>query len=162
GCVPTWGCAWRARPSTRESEDEMASSLFKVTVVQYWLRDCWVGPDGRPCDKGAPGARFVRACKVPKGTPGAKKVKKKSAKWYGRVPGSPRAVPLSANKVAAQQLLAEMVKKAELGRAGLGDPFEAHRKKPLAEHLADFQADLRAKGNGPKQVRLKTGRIRRL
>ena len=65
----------------------MASSLFKVTVVQYWLHDCWVGPDGRPCGKETPGARFVRARKVPKGTPGAKKVKKKSTKWYGRAPG---------------------------------------------------------------------------
>src|SRR5262245_33178754 len=125
----------------------MASSLFKVTVVQHWLHDCWIDTDGRPCDKGTPGARFVKSRKVPAGTPGARKVKKKSGKWYGRLPGSTRPVPLSANKVAAQQLLAEMVKKAELGRAGLGDPFEDHRKRPLAEHLADFKGALVARGN---------------
>jgi hypothetical protein len=58
----------------------MANSLFKVTIVQYWLYDCWVGPGGKVCAKDTPGARFVRSRKVPKGTPGAKKVKKKSSK----------------------------------------------------------------------------------
>ena len=58
--------------------------------------------------------------------------------------------------------MAEHVKKAELGRAGICDPFEAHRKRPLAEHLVDFEGDLKAKGNTPKQVQLKIGRIRRL
>src|SRR5262245_2349517 len=137
----------------------MASNLFKVTVVQYWLYDCWIDPQGQPCDESAPGARFVKSRKVKAGTPGAKKIKKKSGKWYGRVPGSPKPVPLSANKVAAQQLLADLVKKVELGRAGISDPFEEHRKRRLAEHLTDFEADLRAKGNKPKQVRLKIGRI---
>ena len=115
----------------------MAGNLFKVTVVQYWLYNAHVGPDGLPCDKDAPGARFVKSRKVPKDTAGAKKVKKKSTKWYGRVPGSAKPVPLSANKVAAQQLLAAMVKKADLGRAGILDPFEEHRNRPLKEHLND-------------------------
>src|SRR4051812_31243637 len=118
----------------------MPSNLFKVTVIQYWLHDCWVGPDGRPCAKDAPGARFVRARKVPKGTPGAQKVKKKSGKWYGRVPGTAKPVPLSANKVAAQQILAALVKKAELRRVGINDPYEEHRKRPLVDHLADWEA----------------------
>src|SRR4051794_12381563 len=111
----------------------MAGNLFKVTVVQYWVYDCWIDPEGRPCDPGTPGARFVKARRVNKGTPGARKVKKKSSKWYGRTPRSTKPVPLSANKVAAQQLMAELVRKVELGRAGLGDPFEVHRKRPLAE-----------------------------
>src|SRR5262245_1190415 len=124
----------------------MASGLFKVTVIQYWLYDAWVGPNGLPCDKGTPGARFVKSRKVPKGTPGAVKVKKKSGKWYGRAPGSARPTPLSANKVAAQQLLAELVKRAELGRAGISDPFEQHRSRPLSEHLDDYYRYLLAKG----------------
>jgi hypothetical protein len=138
------------------------SSVFKVTVIQYWLHDFWIGPDGRPCERGAPGARFVKARKVPKGTPGAKKVKKKSGKWYGRAPGSAKPVPLSTNKVAAQQLLADMVKKAELGRAGISDPFEQHRKRPLLEHVADYEAYLKAKGNGAKHARDAAARVRRV
>src|SRR5690242_224376 len=125
----------------------MPSSVFKITVIQYWVKKCWIGPDGRPCAADAPGARFVESRKVKAGTPGAKKVKKKSSKWYGRVPGNPRPVPLSANKVAAQQMLAELVRKAELGKVGILDPFEEHRKRPLLEHVADFEAYLRAKGN---------------
>ncbi|HYT89387.1 MAG TPA: tyrosine-type recombinase/integrase [Gemmataceae bacterium] len=140
----------------------MASNLFKITVVQHWLHNCWIDQEGKPCAKDMPGARFVKARKVKAGTPGATKVKKKSGKWYGRVPGNQQPVPLSANKVAAQQILAELVRKAEVGRAGISDPFEDHRKRPLLEHLADFEADLKAKGNTPKQVRLKIGRIRRL
>jgi hypothetical protein len=78
------------------------ASIFKVTVIQYWLHNAWLDAEGRPCAAGTPGARFVKARKMPKGTPGARKVKKKSGKWYGRVPGSARPVPLSPNKVAAQ------------------------------------------------------------
>ena len=82
----------------------------------------------------------MKARKVKPGTPGAEKVKKKSKKWYGRVPGNRQPVPLSANKTAAGQMLAALVNKAELGKAGIRDPFEEHRKRPLAEHLADWEA----------------------
>src|SRR5262245_28653592 len=138
----------------------MASSVFKVTVIQYWLHDCWIGPDGAPCEKGTPGARFVKKRKVKAGTPGAKKVKKKSSKWYGRVPGSPKPVPLSSNKVAAQQMLAALVNKAELGKVGIGDPFEEHRKRHLAEHLTDYCRYLEAEGDGAEHVRKTYSRIR--
>src|SRR5262245_61078347 len=138
----------------------MASSVFKVTVVQHWLRDCWIDPDGRPCDKTAPGARFVKARKVKPGTPGAKKMKKKSGKWYGRLPGSTKPTPLSANKVAAQQMLAALVRKAELGKVGLDDPYEDHRKRSLAEHLADYRAFLLAKGVTRKQAEQVRHRVR--
>src|SRR5262245_25847677 len=108
----------------------MGSSLFKVTVIQYWLHDAWIDQDGKPCAKGTPGAGCVKARKVPKGTSGAKKVKKKSGKWYGRVPGCKKPVPLSANKVAALQMLAGLTNKSELAKVGIGDPFEEHRKRP--------------------------------
>jgi hypothetical protein len=137
----------------------MASTLFKVTVVQYWLHDCWVDSEGQPCDPEAPGARFVKARKVKAGTPGAKKKKKKSSKWYGRLPGSTKAVPLATNKVAAQQILAELVKKAELGRAGICDPFEAHRKRPLTDHLGDFRRELEARSNALRYSDLVISRL---
>src|SRR5262245_38284128 len=138
----------------------MPSSLFKITVTQYWVYDCWIDVDGRPCEKGTPGARFVKSRKVPKGTPGAKKVRTKSGKWYGRVPGRPKPIPLSTNKVAAQQMLAALVRKAELGKVGISDPFEEHRKRPLAEHVEDYRRYLEAKGNTAKHVRLTVCRVR--
>src|SRR5262249_14960558 len=146
--------ACRSRKGTR-----LVPSVFKVTVVQYWLRDCWIDPQGHPCGKDTPGARFVKSRKVKAKTPGAKKVKKKSSKWYGRVPGDTRPVPLSANKVAAQHLLAALVNKAELAKAGISDPFEAHRQRPLAEHLDDFRRELLARDNDPRYVRLVFSRL---
>ena len=41
----------------------MASNLFKITVVQHWLYDCWIDRKGWPCAKDTPGARFVKARK---------------------------------------------------------------------------------------------------
>jgi len=99
---------------------------------------------------------------VPKRTPGAKKVKEKSAKWYGRVPGNPQPVPLCANKSAAQILLNELVKKAELARVGIVDPFEEYRKKPLSEHMDDFHRELHSRGNAPRYVELAVSRLRSL
>jgi hypothetical protein len=71
-------------------------------------------------------------------------------------------VPLSPNKTAAQAMLAEIVKRVEEEKAGIVDSFTAHRRRPLAEHLADFTAFLAQRGAGAKQVKLKTGRIRRV
>jgi integrase len=112
-------------------------------------------------ERGA-GQRFVKSRKVRAGTAGAEKVTKKSRKWYGRVPGSRKPVPLSANKVAARQILAELVRKAELGRAGITDPFEAHRKRPLTGHLADREEVLKARNNTADYVRLKLARARKI
>jgi hypothetical protein len=95
----------------------------------------------------------VEGKQVPKGTPGARKHKEKSAKWYGRVPGSPRPVPLLTNKQAAGIMLAELIKKAENAKVGIGDRFEEQHRRPLAEHLADYRAVLKATGCGAKYIR---------
>jgi hypothetical protein len=134
-------------------------NVFKVTIVQYWLHDCWIDAEGNPCAEGTAGARFVRRRKVQAGTPGARKVKKKSTKWYGRLPGGSKPVPLSSNKVAAQQMLAERVKKAEFSKAGIVDPFEPHRTRPLLDHLADYRRALDAKGNDPRHVSIVISRL---
>src|SRR3954454_8992453 len=105
----------------------MADPLFRVTIVQYWLRNAYVGRDGLPCSADAPDAVFVAARRVKKGCPGAELVRRKSKKWYARVKnnGVTKPVPLSANKVAARQMLAALERKEELRRAGVCDPFEA-------------------------------------
>ena len=121
------------------------SDLFKIPVTQYWLHDCWIDSDGNPCDQAAPGARYKRAFRVTKATPGAKIVRMKSTKWYGRVNGKP--VPLSVNKEAARIMLGELLKKTELHKAGAGDPFEDQKQKPLREHLDDYRRYLEAEGN---------------
>ena len=121
------------------------SDLFKVPITQYWLYDCWLGADGKPCDESTRGARHKGAVRVTKATPGAKIVRTKSTKWYGRVNGI--RVPLSANKEAARIMLGERLKKTELHKAGAGDPFEDQKQKPLREHLDDYRRYLEAEGN---------------
>jgi integrase len=86
----------------------------------------------------------------------------KAAKWYGRVPGQAKAVPLCTDKTAAQQMLNSVVKKSEREKAGLGDPFEAHRKRPLTQHLADWEAVLLARKNADVYVRVKVNRARKV
>jgi len=85
--------------------------------------------------------------------------------WYGRysdADGIEQRVPLSENKVAAEQMLNELVKKAEMGKAGILDPYEEHNKKRLAEHLIDFRRHLEAKGNAPSYVETVYSRLRDL
>lgn len=93
--------------------------------------------------------------RVPKGTKGAKRVKEKSAKWYGAgIPGQgKRRVPLASDKEAAQRMLNELVKAAERGEARMLDRDAV--AKSLKDHLSDFQAEL-ASG-----VQVTTGRKRR-
>src|SRR5262245_17851258 len=109
--------------------------------------------------KGKPHARFLDDDGRRVTAPLTKKgdcIRLKSAKWYGEyrdADGILHREPLSTDRVAAQQMLAERVKKAELGRAGIIDPFEAHRKRPLAEHLDEWEAALLAGGATAKHVR---------
>ncbi len=69
-------------------------------------------------------------------------------------------MPLSGDKTAAQQMLNELMRRAELERAGVRDPFREHRRRPLAEHLTDWEASLRANGRGQDYVALKLARLR--
>jgi integrase len=94
-----------------------------------------------------------------------RRIKKRSKKWWGRYRdenGAVRRLPLATDKMAAQAMLNELVRKVELKIAGLGDPFEQHRKRPLTQHVADFRSYLEAKGNTPKHARQTCNRVRAL
>ncbi len=85
-----------------------------------------------------------------------KKIKGKSTKWWGRYRdalGIEKRVPLAKDKSAAQSMLNELVKKVELEKAGRLDPFEAHAKRPLSEHVNDFKQFLKDKGNTDTYVK---------
>jgi integrase len=80
--------------------------------------------------------------RVPKGTAGARKVREKSAKWYGcGIPGQgKKRVPLATDKEAARRMLNELVKGAERGEARLPDRHAG--RKSLNEYLTAFEGDL--------------------
>ncbi len=88
--------------------------------------------------------------RVPKGTPGAKKVKEKSSKWYGQFKnpetGKWECVPLSTDKEASRTQLAEIVKAVERGQAGLIDPHGTTKTQSLDTLKQAYLDDLRQQG----------------
>jgi integrase len=123
--------------------------LIKVRVLRY------LGRDGK---------------RVPKGTRGARKVREKSAKWYGTgIPGlGKKRVPLATDREAAERMLRQLVRDAERGTANVPDRKAANT--PLADWLDQFKAavefGLAAKGGrlrrlpDARQVRLVVQRVR--
>jgi integrase len=85
-----------------------------------------------------------------------RKVKRRTAKWYGQYrdpAGHIHRVPLATDKVAAAQKLADLVKRAERGQAGVSDPFEKHTGRLLADHLEEFRRHMESKGNTAAYVK---------
>jgi integrase len=84
-----------------------------------------------------------------------KMVKARSRKWWGRYvcDGREKRVPLAGDKTAAEAMLRELVVKAEKRKAGIADPFELHRQRPLAEHLKDFKKSLEHKAVCQKHIK---------
>ncbi len=108
--------------------------------------------------------RFVDATgkRVSKSTPGAKRVREKSDTWRGKFKGADgksRTVTLSDDRDTAESMLADHVKRSRREAAGDVDPFEAHRKRPLADHVADFRQYLESKANTSGHVRQTCSRI---
>ena len=94
-----------------------------------------------------------------------KKVKTKSKKWWGQYKdanGRLRRQPLAIDKAAAQAMLNTIVRNAEREKAGLVDPTDAQRKRPLAEHVAEFECYLVNKGVTPKQVYSAVSQLRKI
>ncbi len=115
--------------------------LFKQYITRYRM------PDGRP---------------VPKGTPGARKCKERSEKWYGEYrTASDELVrkPLARDKAAASTMLNDRELKAERTKSGRCDQFDEHNRQSLAEHIEAFGRSLTAKGNTTAHV---TGTLAKL
>lgn len=91
--------------------------------------------------------------RVSKSTPGAKRKKEKSAKWYGvyYVGRKKKRVPLATDKAAAFKMLNDLVTDRERGQAGLTNPCRKYMECPLSQHVGDYLADKKAAGEfGPK------------
>lgn len=94
-----------------------------------------------------------------------KKVTTKSKKWWGQykdADGIVRRKSLSSDRMAAQAMLNELVKRVEREKAGLVDPTEEQRKRPLSTHLAEFVAYLKNKENSPRQVSGAESKLKRI
>lgn len=85
--------------------------------------------------------------------------------WHGEwidADGNTQSEALAANKDAAQIMLNEKVREAEMGRAGIRNPCGDHGRRPLREHLAEWEADLKAQGSSAKHVAQTVSGARRI
>ena len=112
--------------------------------------------------------RYVDATRrrVAKSTPGAIKVTHTSKYYYGhfRGPdGTVHRVPLHCtDRSAAQTKFNELIRQAERCQVGFSDPHEQHAKRPLTDHLDNFQQHLLDQNNTKKYVGEVVNKIRRI
>ena len=54
--------------------------------------------------------------------------------------------------MVAQQMLADIVDQVEREKAGIIDPTAVEMKRPIAQHIADFEKHQKSKNNSPNYV----------
>ncbi|CAN5781230.1 hypothetical protein BH23PLA1_BH23PLA1_41460 [soil metagenome] len=94
---------------------------------------------------------------------------RKGSAWYiaySDEQGRRRMVKGCSDKAATEAMARKLESEAELRRRGVidakADAYAKHEARPLADHLADFKADLLARGNTPKHAALFSERARRV
>jgi len=110
-------------------------------------------------------ANLYRKPEVRKDPVTGEKIKSKSKKWWAQykdADGRLRRHPLSTEKKAAQAMLNDLVKEMERAKAGLVDPTDKQRKRPLKEHMTEFQAYLENKGVTDKQANTAVSQIKKI
>jgi integrase len=102
--------------------------------------------------------------RVKAGTPGAKKVRVRSTKWYivYKHDGHLKRVPAYTDKAASQKKLADLVAALERGQAGLTDPYKVHLDRPLQEHLDEYLEDVRNGGTSAQYHEAVEARLSRV
>ena len=88
---------------------------------------------------------------------------RKLRRWYVKyrdADGVVRRVAGYTDKEATKQLAARLERGAARGREGMTDPFEAHHKRPLAEHVEDYRRYLLAKGDAEETAHKMSARCR--
>ena len=101
--------------------------------------------------------------RVKPGTPGAKKVRVESSKWYivYKYEGRVQRVPAYTDKAASQKKLADLVSALERGDAKLTDPYKVHLDRALAGHVAEYLEDVRHGGTSTQYHEAVAARLKR-
>jgi hypothetical protein len=96
-------------------------------------------------------------------TADGKRYLRPAAKWAADVvhaDGQRKRVRFSPNKVPAEAMLADLLRRIEAEKAGYIDRHAEHRKTLLARHLDDWLAVLTARGRDAECVVLKKARVK--
>lgn len=75
--------------------------------------------------------------------------------------GKVRTERAYSDKAASEQLLAQRLREAAREEVGLADPYRRHRRRPIAEHLADFLAGIGSRHRTAKHANLIRARLQR-
>ena len=100
-----------------------------------------------------------------KSTPGAKAKTEYSKRFYGTLrtaDGKRKQVPLCEDRQASETLLRRLQTDEDRQRAVGVDRHASERKRPIHEHVNDYETHLRAKANTERYVTLTMNRLRRL
>lgn len=116
-------------------------------MASVFKRGRWVDAHGRECAKGTPGA-----------------MRRKSRFWTVKIhiDGKPKFVKGYTDRQSSEQLGAKLERAKAQGEQGLLDPYLPHRVRPLAEHIADWTAELRQIGRADDYVAPCKARVERL
>lgn len=93
------------------------------------------------------------------------KFKTYARKWWGQfrdAHGRLRRHPLAVDKKAAQAMLSDLVRTVEREKAGLVDPTDAQRKRPLKAHIDEFRRYLENKDVTPIEISISMGHIEKI
>ena len=93
-----------------------------------------------------------------------RKTKTESRKWWGQyrdAHGTLKRVPLACNKNVAKQMLAEIVARIEREKAGVVDPTIGEMKRPITQHIDDFEKYQKSKNNSPLYVQEIVTKVKR-
>ena len=83
------------------------------------------------------------------------KIKSPSKKWWGQFKdanGKLRRHPLAVDKMAAQAMLNELVRQVEREKAGIIEPGDRERRRPIGEHVTEFRRLKENRDISEKQV----------
>jgi site-specific recombinase XerD len=89
--------------------------------------------------------------------------RKRGKVWYYKfIDGNGRPAERKGcpDRRASEEMARAAESEAARVRAGLADPFEAHRKRPIGGHVEDYLAFLRSKANTAKHVNMTATRLR--
>ena len=116
-------------------------------MASVFKRGRWVDATGRKCVKSSPGARYVES------------------RFYSVqyvLDGRTKVVKGYTDRQATEQLAAKLERAKAQRAEGLEDPYKVHRKRPLAEHVADWITELKQVGRDDVYVRACEARLTRL
>jgi integrase len=116
-------------------------------MASVFKRGRWVDAQGRKCTKDTPGAKWAES------------------RYYSiqiLVNGRPKLLKGYTDKLASEQLAARLERSKAQGSEGLEDPYKLHRKRRLAEHVAEWIAELRQLRRDDVYVGLCESRMARL